>query len=814
MIKTINKGFTSIVLLGLFLIIAPGNYAQTSLTLDASDIKGTMEGRGAGFCNSFVTDRPELTPQLGKAKAATLRFPMGGIAKNYLFHNFDKDYTDIDNGLRPRICSREQYYSGDIDIKTGTNEFKPELLGFDEFIAMCQSIGAEPVIMLSAEGDLLDGSMVSKEQLLKNAIEWIKYAKSNGYNITYWEFGNEVHFNRPNSLITAEEYVSRYLYLQDTLKKIDPNIKLGAVTVGYNNHTDIIQMLQFPDLISKLDFFVTHQYNTSGILDYPTWKNATQDIVNPSWDNTKDDIRDVKRAIKYFDDHIHLYPNLASVEYLITEHSTHIAGPGPKQWHNGGQHIVQSIFGFQQVANMFLYDQRIKYTHFWVTTSPFGDRSTFDGDAEAFDMNNNWEITPQGMAISIFNNFTKDNLIQPVVNGAVGCYASSSADGKQLTLFVINKNNTETEVNINLSNYSGSTDNVKWIYSGTGDPYDKNPVLRQFDFATVDGNNVHTTLEPVSLTIIELGKSLATGQVPEKPDNLETTNGNEMVPTVAISFNAAPNASFYALERKTSNGDFETVTLLDAHELSFTDVSVVDGETYTYRLRAGNAHGYSDYSSEAKCMVSSSIEVRLINGQGTNLALDGSNENVVKSTNNMAKSAQVWILEPSGDFYKVINKSNKKYLFAENGNATLSATNSGDDILWNLELIGGQNYYLKQKSSEQYLAGTSQSSGTTVVIEPYSGWAKQQWTLIVADNSFLNTITNGNFEMDGSLSPPPTWSLEQGDSYSQVREGAWSGFSLTPNDLKAFGVRVLNQDEDPFSIKLYKREAAIPHENN
>ncbi len=494
--------------------------AQTNLTINVSNVKGTMDGRGAGYCNSYISDTPELTPNLKKSGAATLRFPMGSLGKNYLFHSFDNDYDDLDQGLRPRVVTRQEYFQAKNQaIDPITYELDSKYLDFDEFMVMCNEVGAEPVIMLSVEGDLLEESTITKAQLLRNNIEWVKYAKNKGYNIKYWEYGNEVHFGRPHSLITAEEYASRYLYVQDTIKQIDPNIKLGVVTVGFNNYVDILQMLEIPELISNMDFFVTHQYNNSGINDYPKWKAATQDIVNPSWDNTQDDIRDIKRAIKYFDDRISDYPNLANLEYLITEHSTSRIGDNWAEL----PHITHSISTFQQISNMFLYDQRVKYSHFWITSRPGTDVPV------AFDWSNNWEITTFGMPVLIYNKFILNNLIQPVVgaNGTVGCYASSSSDGKRLTLFVINKNEVAGDVNITLSNLSPDLNaqlNTKWIFSGSGDPYDKNPELEIVGSATVENNILTTSLKPISLTIIELGVGNSTVSITEHTSNEALNN--------------------------------------------------------------------------------------------------------------------------------------------------------------------------------------------------------------------------------------------------------------------------------------------------
>ncbi|MEM9985025.1 MAG: hypothetical protein AAF804_07995 [Bacteroidota bacterium] len=590
--------------------ILPRLHAQTTITFNVSDIETTMDNRGAGFCNSFITDRPELTPNLIKTGATTLRFPMGTLAENYLFHNFDQNYADLAGGsvvLRPRVCSVDEAFSGYGDINATTLEFNPDLLDFDEFMVMCDSVGAEPVIMLSVIGDLLDGSLITKAQLMRNAIEWVTYAKDK-YDITYWELGNEVAFHNGNSPISPQEYVDRYLYLQDTLKKIDPSIKLGMGSLGFGNEVTIPTLLSFPDFIDKMDFFILHQYNAAGIDTYEEWRNLTTDITNTSVNSNQDLIKNLKISMDLFDQQIPTHPNLANLEYLITEYSTQRQG-----WAEDGQHITQSLLGFQQAFNLFLYDQRVKYTHFWVTTSPWGNRNTFDGSAEAFNPLNEWEITPQGMTVLLFNKFVQHNLIQPVANGTVGCYASSSADGQKLTLFILNKDSVATDVTVNLLNYAGATNNVKWVYSGAGNPYDKRPLLRQIGSAEVNGGVVSTTLAPISLTVVELGVSAGTGSIPSVPGSLETTPGTGLGAAVEVSFDAAAGADFYELQRKIGSGDFETLIFLDSLTRSYTETPVDVSQIYTYRVRAGNVHGYSAFSS------SSMIQPEVIPGTGIRL---------------------------------------------------------------------------------------------------------------------------------------------------------------------------------------------------
>ncbi|MEM7110414.1 MAG: hypothetical protein AAF519_19455 [Bacteroidota bacterium] len=475
------------------------------LELDISDVKNTMEGRGAGFCNSFITDEPEIAPQLKEARTRTLRYPMGTLAENYLFHNDNQNYADLsgeNTRLRPKICSVNENFSGFQDIDKTTLEFNPELLDFDEFMNLCAEANAEPVIMLSAIGDLLDGSTVTKKQLMRNSIEWVSYARRKGYDITYWEFGNEITFHKEEDKIASEEYVSRYLYLQDTLKKINPDLKLGVGSLGWGNEVTIPEFLSYPKFIAKMDFFVVHQYNASGVANYEDWQRLTGDIVNNSPDDKEDFIPNIKKSIQLLDEQISQYPNLITMEYLITEHSTR--KPKSKGWEGGGQHITQTLAGFQQIFNMFLYDQRIRYSHFWVTTSPWGDRSIFTGDAEAFNKLDNWAITPQGMTVALFNRFVLHHLIQPITSGRLGVYASTSEDQSKLVLFILNKGNESTHINLRLTGNSGFQINSQWTYGGTGDPYDQAPELKQVSDAKINGEWISTDLSPISLTIIEL----------------------------------------------------------------------------------------------------------------------------------------------------------------------------------------------------------------------------------------------------------------------------------------------------------------------
>ncbi|MBI3986240.1 MAG: M4 family metallopeptidase [Lentisphaerae bacterium] len=61
----------------------------------------------------------------------------------------------------------------------------------------------------------------------------------------------------------------------------------------------------------------------------------------------------------------------------------------------------------------------------------------------------------------------------------------------------------------------------------------------------------------------------------------------------------ADNETGFAIERKTAGGDFLEVVRVSENVVAYTDTTVQADNTYTYRVRAFNAGGYSTYSAEA-----------------------------------------------------------------------------------------------------------------------------------------------------------------------------------------------------------------------
>src|SRR5437762_5545221 len=86
--------------------------------------------------------------------------------------------------------------------------FTTDPLSFDEFMDVCRQIGCVPTIVVCYDSMYkpaqAGGVAPTRGQLLETAREWVRYANiTRGYNIQYWEIGNESWLNHYNGGTTA-----------------------------------------------------------------------------------------------------------------------------------------------------------------------------------------------------------------------------------------------------------------------------------------------------------------------------------------------------------------------------------------------------------------------------------------------------------------------------------------------------------------------------------------------------------------------------------------------------------------------------------
>ena len=146
-----------------------------------------------------------------------IRYPGGNFASGYHW----------EDGIGPKANRPHRH-----DAAWQAEE--SNLVGTDEFLAFCDLIGTEPLLVVN------DGSGTPEE-----AARWVAYCNEpetteqgkrravNGhpqpYNVKYWGIGNEVWGAWQIGTTSAEEYTRRLLRFIKAMRAVDPTIKLVAV---------------------------------------------------------------------------------------------------------------------------------------------------------------------------------------------------------------------------------------------------------------------------------------------------------------------------------------------------------------------------------------------------------------------------------------------------------------------------------------------------------------------------------------------------------------------------------------------------------
>jgi len=118
--------------------------------------------------------------------------------------------------------------------------------GLPEFLRCCAEIGAEPILTIAAYwgeaedfADLVEYLNAPVGKNPNGGRDWAAVRAADGhpepYGVVWFEYGNETyhgpHIGRRDHgpALTPEEYSRRYIRYRETMKAVDPKIKLGAV---------------------------------------------------------------------------------------------------------------------------------------------------------------------------------------------------------------------------------------------------------------------------------------------------------------------------------------------------------------------------------------------------------------------------------------------------------------------------------------------------------------------------------------------------------------------------------------------------------
>ncbi|WP_222912842.1 alpha-L-arabinofuranosidase C-terminal domain-containing protein [Natrinema sp. SYSU A 869] len=170
-----------------------------------------------------ATADPEIVDLLAELNLSVLRWPGGNFVSGYHWRD----------GVGP-IEERPT------EPNPAWDALETNLFGTDEFVALCEAVGCEPMICVNA------GSGTPEE-----AARWVEYCNGSintemgalraehghpePYDVTYWEVGNELYGPWQIGWTTPAGNADRYRRFKAVMEAVDDSI---AVMACGNRHTD------------------------------------------------------------------------------------------------------------------------------------------------------------------------------------------------------------------------------------------------------------------------------------------------------------------------------------------------------------------------------------------------------------------------------------------------------------------------------------------------------------------------------------------------------------------------------------------------
>ena len=459
--KSVKLLLIFIISLSVIAIPVKTHATTTNITVDVNNVLSDVSNNSVGISMNFLRDNSKIITPLKKMNVGSLRYPMG-LGEHYLF--------DKNNPAEPKVSVKDSSLWFVKNFVNADGAWKSPL-NFDDFISISKSVGTEPfiVIGIGAIAYTGDAPHATPEEVLEAAVEWVRYANIvKGYNVKYWEIGNE---NDLNKEWTPEKYANTVVQFSKAMKAVDPSIKIGANGMsGLEWWDKIISILK-----NDVDFLVTHQY--SSMQNYQQWKTN-------SWNYTGN-LESAQKAINTYNPNIRLN---------VTENSSF--NPGKEHQNN----TWKTLHNFEMLGNTIRFNQ-LDYYQFWI--SRWLEKDPYSADFSAFD--SNYKLMPMGFPLKIWGNFLKKKMVSSSKSGTIRSWASYDPDDNSLNVFLLNKDEVPQDVSITLDNYTGSTQNERWVLKGST-PGSTDVTWEKSGSVAVNGSSIKTTLEPLSVTVIALSR--------------------------------------------------------------------------------------------------------------------------------------------------------------------------------------------------------------------------------------------------------------------------------------------------------------------
>lgn len=391
-------------------------------------------------------------------------------------------------------------------VEPDNRTFNPEALNFDEFIALCKEVGAEPVVVVPYDSMFLppekNSVMPTRKQLLENAVEWVNYAnKIKNYKVRYWEIGNESYIIAHRCGAKASDYARDVSEFSREMKKIDPSIQILAngPTGAYPNEKliSVLDQKEGNDVewwkevltasASAIDGIAYHDYPCYGWQGYQYYAENNADLLRG--------VKGIRKSVDAYG-----ASQKGRLKLMLTETNSadwSVEKPsGGRPWSLKGN-LGHALVLFDLLGrNMQCPD--VEAAIVWNTRWVNNDHTDSIEFWDAIGPDN--ELLPPGEMIKCWKEQILNGFLAVEYPDSCSCFATKDLKG-DLRIIIINKSKSSLSGEVLLD--GGEADDrigSHRIYGGTGSE-DAVPKWREPVMVKIVQNRMRVMLPPVSLNI-------------------------------------------------------------------------------------------------------------------------------------------------------------------------------------------------------------------------------------------------------------------------------------------------------------------------
>ncbi|WP_157976117.1 hypothetical protein [Lewinella sp. IMCC34191] len=588
-----------ILMAALLVLVVTDLPGQFEVHVDASALARSWDVSPLGLNLNTLTDgddnrvagaRP-LSEAIAETGVTYLRFPGG--EKSDVYEWAAPPYDDpATSGLLRKGDTLDWPFTDTRFWNKELDSWANDNYNFDDFMADCLATGAEPVISVAFDGMYkppteLSTATLTKEQALEMAVEWVRYANvTHDYGIKYWMLGNETWKDETYAGVRPawDVYGRDVAEFAAAMREVDPTILIG---INGDNTNDLYTVLQ--ECADVVDFIDVHTYPAFFYPPFAYYQDYTDyrdDLIDPiHMVNTAqaaiDRLSDKQLRDKLF------------VTVMETSATTFFVDDVVTPWLTGN-HLGLSLANFDVMAQL-LEDDRVKIAQYWNSrwiNPDAGISHTYD----LFTGTN--ELNASGQAVALLANEVLDGMLATESDGRVRTFATGSADGELLTIFLLNKATEASPTTLTVDGFVDLAVGSQSVFSGPSVSGVKT-TYRDEETVILENNTILLDLPATSLTVLRFDRAqTGTTSLPVtliEFDGVASGEGNR------LWWSAQETGAFagYGIERSTGDGDWQQLAFVPANtgpSPSTYEYTDTPGTTAYYRLRLQEADATFRYS--------------------------------------------------------------------------------------------------------------------------------------------------------------------------------------------------------------------------